>query len=183
MLRYLRYTILIYYGFKLTFAHACSCQTHNPQEINIKNFSNFALYAFRVPLIYYFLLASLIEDNARPSCCLLALYIYACTSSLLPFLWWEGLINIGYVTIKILKLNLRSFWIKKKKMRAAVIGGGISGLVSAYVLAKAGVEVVLYEKEDSLGGHAKTVTIDGVDLDLCFMVFNRVSVIKNIIFK
>lgn len=114
MLRYLRYTILIYYGFKLTFAHACSCQTHNPQEINIKNFSNFALYAFRVPLIYYFLLASLIEDNARPSCCLLALYIYACTSSLLPFLWWEGLINIGYVIIKILKLNLRSFWIKKK---------------------------------------------------------------------
>lgn len=62
-----------------------------------------------------------------------------------------------------------------------MIGGGISGLVSAYVLAKAGVEVVLYEKEDSLGGHAKTVTIDGVDLDLCFMVFNRVSVIKNII--
>ncbi|GAY45457.1 hypothetical protein CUMW_089620 [Citrus unshiu] len=60
-------------------------------------------------------------------------------------------------------------------MRAAVIGGGISGLVSAYVLAKAGVEVVLYEKEDSLGGHAKTVTIDGVDLDLCFMVFNRVT--------
>lgn len=63
------------------------------------------------------------------------------------------------------------------KMRVAVIGAGISGLVSAYVLAKAGVEVVLYEKDDYLGGHAKTVTFDGVDLDLGFMVFNRVSLI------
>ena len=57
-----------------------------------------------------------------------------------------------------------------------MIGAGISGLVSAYVLAKAGVDVVVYEKEDSLGGHAKTVTVDdGVDLDLGFMVFNRVT--------
>lgn len=61
-------------------------------------------------------------------------------------------------------------------MRVAVIGAGISGLVSAYVLAKEGVEVVLYEKDDYLGGHARTVTFDGVDLDLGFMVFNRVSI-------
>ncbi|KAJ6903696.1 hypothetical protein NC651_021008 [Populus alba x Populus x berolinensis] len=60
-------------------------------------------------------------------------------------------------------------------MRVAVVGAGISGLVSAYVLAEAGVEVVLYEKEDYLGGHAKTVSFDGVDLDLGFMVFNRVT--------
>ncbi|KAJ4722776.1 Cyclopropane-fatty-acyl-phospholipid synthase [Melia azedarach] len=63
------------------------------------------------------------------------------------------------------------------KMRVAVVGAGISGLVSAYVLAKAGgsVEVVLYEKEEYLGGHARTVTFDGVDVDLGFMVFNRVT--------
>uniref|UniRef100_A0A6N2MNQ2 Amine oxidase domain-containing protein n=1 Tax=Salix viminalis TaxID=40686 RepID=A0A6N2MNQ2_SALVM len=60
-------------------------------------------------------------------------------------------------------------------MRVAVVGAGISGLVSAYVLAKAGVEVVLYEKDDYLGGHARTVSFDGVDLDLGFMVFNRVT--------
>ncbi|KAL5702384.1 cyclopropane-fatty-acyl-phospholipid synthase [Ranunculus cassubicifolius] len=60
-------------------------------------------------------------------------------------------------------------------MRVAVIGAGISGLVSAYVLAKEGADVVLYEKEDYLGGHARTVTMDGVDLDLGFMVFNRVT--------
>jgi cyclopropane-fatty-acyl-phospholipid synthase len=38
-------------------------------------------------------------------------------------------------------------------MRVAVVGAGISGLVSAYTLAKAGVNVVLYEKEDYLGGN------------------------------
>lgn len=42
-------------------------------------------------------------------------------------------------------------------MRVAVIGGGISGFGSAYVLSKEyGIEeVVLFEKEESLGGHAK----------------------------
>lgn len=59
-------------------------------------------------------------------------------------------------------------------MRVAVVGGGISGLGASYELAKAGVNVVLYEKEDYLGGHAKTVHFDGIDLDLGFMVFNRV---------
>ncbi|KAL6535199.1 hypothetical protein OROMI_026573 [Orobanche minor] len=60
-------------------------------------------------------------------------------------------------------------------MRVAVVGGGISGLVAAYVAAEAGAEVVLYEKEEYLGGHAKTVIIDGTPLDLGFMVFNRVT--------
>ncbi|XP_049386008.1 uncharacterized protein LOC125850167 isoform X1 [Solanum stenotomum] len=60
-------------------------------------------------------------------------------------------------------------------MKVAVVGAGISGLVSAYELAKSGVKVVVYEKEHYLGGHAKTVTVDGVDLDLGFMVFNRVT--------
>ncbi|KAA3485365.1 cyclopropane-fatty-acyl-phospholipid synthase family protein [Gossypium australe] len=60
-------------------------------------------------------------------------------------------------------------------MKIAVIGGGISGVVSAYALAKAGANVVLYEKEEYLGGHSRTVHFDGVDLDLGFMVFNRVT--------
>ncbi|PIN25277.1 4,4'-diapophytoene desaturase [Handroanthus impetiginosus] len=58
-------------------------------------------------------------------------------------------------------------------MRVAVVGGGISGLVAAYVVAKDGAEVVLYEREDSLGGRAKTVTVDGNALDLGFMVFSQ----------
>ncbi|MCD7469744.1 hypothetical protein HAX54_008925 [Datura stramonium] len=59
-------------------------------------------------------------------------------------------------------------------MKVAVVGAGLSGLVSAYELAKAGVKVVIYEKEDYLGGHVtKTLTVDGVDLALGFMIFDR----------
>ncbi|XAR48940.1 Cyclopropane-fatty-acyl-phospholipid synthase [Bertholletia excelsa] len=60
-------------------------------------------------------------------------------------------------------------------MIVAVVGAGISGLAAATELAKGGAEVVLYEKEDYLGGHAKTVAVDGVEVDLGFMVFNRVT--------
>uniref|UniRef100_M4DEN6 Amine oxidase domain-containing protein n=1 Tax=Brassica campestris TaxID=3711 RepID=M4DEN6_BRACM len=66
-------------------------------------------------------------------------------------------------------------------MKVAVIGSGISGLGSAYVLATQGVEeLVLYEKEESLGGHAKTVTYPnmmeffenlGVDMEISDMSF------------
>lgn len=59
-------------------------------------------------------------------------------------------------------------------MRVAVIGAGVAGLAAAYTLAKAGSDVVLYEKENCLGGHARTVTVDGVPVDVGFMVFNRV---------
>ncbi|KAK6929729.1 hypothetical protein RJ641_003823 [Dillenia turbinata] len=57
-------------------------------------------------------------------------------------------------------------------MTVAVIGGGISGLVAASELVKAGVEVVLYEKEDNLGAHSKTATFSGTELDLSSMLFN-----------
>eukprot|EP00250_Pteridium_aquilinum_P016572 c23167_g1_i1 orf=236-2836(+) len=59
--------------------------------------------------------------------------------------------------------------------RVAVIGSGVTGLVAARTLALAGVQVVVYEKEDNVGGHAHTVEVDGVALDLGFMVFNRVT--------
>nr|VDD36326.1 unnamed protein product [Brassica oleracea] len=60
-------------------------------------------------------------------------------------------------------------------MKVAVIGGGVSGLGSAYVLAREdGIkEVVLFEKEESFfGGHGKTMRLEGVDLDIGFIVFN-----------
>ncbi|KAL0799526.1 hypothetical protein Bca101_054701 [Brassica carinata] len=62
-------------------------------------------------------------------------------------------------------------------MRVAVIGSGIRGLGSAYVLARddAVRELVLFEKEESLGGHVKTVRFNGVDLDLGFIVLNSVT--------
>ncbi|PHT39149.1 hypothetical protein CQW23_22722 [Capsicum baccatum] len=64
-------------------------------------------------------------------------------------------------------------------MKVAVVGAGISGLVAAYELAKSGAQVVVYEKERYLGGHAKTVTLEGVDLDLDFMVLNQCMNLHN----
>ncbi|CAN7049174.1 unnamed protein product [Brassica rapa subsp. trilocularis] len=67
-------------------------------------------------------------------------------------------------------------------MRVAVIGGGVCGLGSAYVLAREdGIEeVVLFEKEESvLGGHAKTMRLDGVDLDVGFIVCNPVRTLAH----
>lgn len=64
----------------------------------------------------------------------------------------------------------------RSKMRVAVVGGGSNGLISAYELARGGVDVVLYEKEDHLGGrHAKSVTFDGIDLHLGFMQFDQIA--------
>lgn len=61
-------------------------------------------------------------------------------------------------------------------MKIAVIGAGISGLGSAYLLSKKHT-VDLYEKEDRLGGHARTTMVEeegkrfGVDTG--FLVFNH----------
>ncbi len=61
-------------------------------------------------------------------------------------------------------------------MKIAVLGAGISGLGSAYLLSKKHV-VDLYEKESRLGGHARTTQINengkifGVDTG--FLVFNH----------
>ncbi|MBI1188773.1 MAG: FAD-dependent oxidoreductase [Alphaproteobacteria bacterium] len=61
-------------------------------------------------------------------------------------------------------------------MRIAVIGAGVSGLGAAYAL-KDRHEVTLFEKEERLGGHANTLTIDydgaRVDVDTGFIVYNK----------
>jgi predicted NAD/FAD-binding protein len=60
----------------------------------------------------------------------------------------------------------------------AVIGGGVSGLTAAYLLARAGQHVTLYEADDRLGGHARTHRITGPggrsdDVDTGFVVYNE----------
>lgn len=61
-------------------------------------------------------------------------------------------------------------------MKIAVIGAGISGLGSAYLLSQKH-EVDLYEKEGRLGGHARTTMVeeDGktFGVDTGFLVFNH----------
>jgi predicted NAD/FAD-binding protein len=61
-------------------------------------------------------------------------------------------------------------------MKLAVVGSGIAGLSSAWLLGRAH-EVTLYEAAGRLGGHTNTVdvTLDGVThpVDTGFLVFNR----------
>ena len=60
-------------------------------------------------------------------------------------------------------------------MKVAVIGAGVSGLGAAYAR-KDTAQVVVYEKDARLGGHANTVTVDydgtPVDVDTGFIVYN-----------
>lgn len=49
--------------------------------------------------------------------------------------------------------------------RVAVIGAGIGGLTSAALLAAAGHDVTLCEKEAWVGGKARRVAVDGVEID------------------
>jgi len=61
-------------------------------------------------------------------------------------------------------------------LRIAIVGAGIAGLGSAWLLQKQGHAVTLYEASGRLGGHTHTVdvTIDGVTapVDTGFLVFN-----------
>ena len=63
-------------------------------------------------------------------------------------------------------------------MRIAVIGTGISGNAAAWALS-ADHELVVYEKEPRLGGHAHTVDIDylgrPIAVDTGFIVYNELN--------
>ncbi|MCA1804906.1 MAG: FAD-dependent oxidoreductase, partial [Xanthomonadaceae bacterium] len=63
-----------------------------------------------------------------------------------------------------------------KQERIAVIGGGISGLASAWLLGSRH-EVTLFERNHYVGGHSNTLTVEGsrgpVTVDTGFVVFNE----------
>ncbi|MBS0472984.1 MAG: FAD-dependent oxidoreductase [Proteobacteria bacterium] len=60
--------------------------------------------------------------------------------------------------------------------KIAIIGTGISGLGAAYLLGRKH-EIVVYEKAPRIGGHSRTITVDGngrpVPVDTGFIVFNE----------
>lgn len=65
-----------------------------------------------------------------------------------------------------------------KKLNIAVVGSGIGGLSSAWLLSRQH-NVTLYEKDDRFGGHSNTVQVDSdaspVSVDTGFIVFNKIT--------
>ena len=61
-------------------------------------------------------------------------------------------------------------------MKIAIIGAGISGLGSAWLLNRVGHDITLYEANDYLGGHSRTIEVNTpeafVPVDTGFIVFN-----------
>ena len=58
------------------------------------------------------------------------------------------------------------------RKKIAIIGSGISGLSSAYYL-KDKYDITIFEKDDRLGGHSRTIKInDNIDVDTGFIVLN-----------
>lgn len=61
--------------------------------------------------------------------------------------------------------------------RVAVVGTGVSGMVSAHELHRAGHEITVFESEDRIGGHSHTVPVETdagrFDVDTGFIVFNE----------
>jgi hypothetical protein len=58
-------------------------------------------------------------------------------------------------------------------VRVAIIGSGIAGLAAARALAPHDVDVTVYEAAARPGGHVYTVDVDGVAVDMGFIVCNR----------
>ena len=65
---------------------------------------------------------------------------------------------------------------KNKRQNIAIIGSGISGLTSAYLLSKYH-NVHLYEKNDYIGGHTHThqlnENLNKLNVDSGFIVYNE----------
>lgn len=54
---------------------------------------------------------------------------------------------------------------KNQDHQVVIIGAGLAGLSAAYELTKAGKQVVVIEKEDAVGGLARTININGFSFD------------------
>ncbi|KAJ2820571.1 hypothetical protein IWW50_005009, partial [Coemansia erecta] len=59
----------------------------------------------------------------------------------------------------------------KAGRRVAVVGSGLAGLTTAYMLQRSGYHVELFEKADSVGMDSGSLTVDGVRVDVPFRVF------------
>lgn len=51
-------------------------------------------------------------------------------------------------------------------MHIGIVGGGFSGLLAAYLLKKKGHGITVYEKEEQLGGHCRSLSVDKESVEL-----------------
>jgi len=51
-------------------------------------------------------------------------------------------------------------------MKVAVIGAGFSGMLTSYLLEKEGIDVTVYEKNENVGGHCRTLISKDMYIDL-----------------
>ena len=73
------------------------------------------------------------------------------------------------------KTKLHSFelvFLKMSENKIYIVGAGLSGLIAALELEKAGFEPVILEASDRVGGRMKTDVVDGFRLDHGFQVLN-----------
>ena len=64
--------------------------------------------------------------------------------------------------------------------RIVIIGAGIGGLVSAALLAAAGRDVTVIEKEPHVGGKARRISVDGQPIDAGPTVFTLRDVFEQV---
>ncbi|XMB86064.1 NAD(P)-binding protein [Mycoplasmatota bacterium WC44] len=67
-------------------------------------------------------------------------------------------------------------------MKVAVIGAGFSGMLAAYLLEKEGIDVTIYEKQEYIGGHCKTLVSKDVYTELG-TVFSFTRKIKELLIE
>jgi NAD(P)-binding Rossmann-like domain len=68
--------------------------------------------------------------------------------------------------------NARAEAMDVKGKKIAIIGAGVSGLASAWLLDQSGASVTLFEKEESCGGHTLTDRTSKWPIDVGFQVYN-----------
>ena len=59
-----------------------------------------------------------------------------------------------------------------RRVDVVVVGAGIAGLTAAATLSKAGLDVVVLEASDDVGGRVRTDRVDGLQLDRGFQLLN-----------
>lgn len=67
-------------------------------------------------------------------------------------------------------------------MKVAVIGTGFSGMLSAYLLEKEGIDVTIYEKQEYIGGHCRTLETKDIYTELG-TVFSFTKQIKKLLIE